>query len=810
MKRWLALVVLALGGAGCGRVPGSASGAPWRVRLWEAPGVLASVPPRAPVSLLSEDFTQPLSDWHVLTDQRDVLTVAAGALRQTQGREGERDFLTLSGTLGAVYRVLAVEPDTTYAFRGTLRARALSGADEAFFGATFWVGEFSRAGTPAELFANGGWVDRHHGIPSARGEEGWRERALVFRTQPTTRALVVGCVLAVDAPLTAGEVDFDRLELSAVDPREFWEYEAAREVARRHRGEPPLPAGDWRARRSVSAMFGFEERPSILLLPGEKLALTVRVPEHEPELVLAAAPWPPAFRAGVAGELVVQHESGLMRTGVKAAAALTEIQWSRVAWGQADAGAEVTLVLACQGELPLVVGAPELVGRAPSARPPSVILVSIDTLRADKVGAYGATSGATPHLDALAARATVFTDVSANAPYTLPAHSTLFSGQFPSVHGVEDKGRVLSSRRSPVLARELAAHAYRTQAFTSAVFLTPQFGFAQGFDGFSIVDPFRHAESRFFEELARTAPEQGLTPHLREGGMARVGQWLEQHADEPFFLFLHTYEVHDYDPPRAGEPCPVAGCGIAGLDYREFLLKKKTPQPFPGTERERAHIGHLYDQALAHVDRELGRLLAELARLGLEDETIVAVTSDHGEELFERGFLQHGKSLHRENLAIPWILRVPGAPPARLAQPAMQVDLLPTLLGRLGLAVDARVQGRDLLGAGGAAPLWSEVNDAFARQTSLRAGDWKLVHAPPDAPVAFPAAQEWRLYDLARDPWEREEASARAPERLAELRELHGRLRAELAQRAEALGPLEDDGELEQAFQELLDDLGYN
>jgi len=800
----LGLLALLIGS--CGRGPDES---PWRVRLWEAPGVLTAPSPRPALQLLAQDFERQPAGWHVLTDQRAVLAVEGESLRIEPGREEQRQYLTLSGRGGSLYTLLEVEPDTTYAFRGTLRARGVEPEGPEFHGATFWVGEFSRRGTPAELFANGGWVDRTHAIASAHGEEGWRERAFVFRTLPTTHALALGCILSVNEPLKAGAVDFDRLELTQVDEREHWEYEAARAVAEQHRGEAPFPAGDWRARRSVGAMLGFEQRPAILLFPGERLELRVPVPPGAPGFAGAIAPWGPGSRPGVApAKLRVQTPVASFE--FECASTLEGALWhtfsSRLTGLE---GREFTLGLELEGTFPVVLGAPELAGTAPIRRAPNVVLISIDTLRADRLGVYGASSGATPQLDALAERSILFPDVTANAPYTLPAHASLFSGQFPGVHGVEDKGRVLARTRSPVLAHTLAEHGYRTAAFTSAVFLTPEFGFAQGFERFITIDPFRHGNSRFFEELTGTRPEQALSDERRLAGLAPVFEWLGAHRAEPFFLFLHTYEVHDYDPPRADEPCPVEGCGIAGLDYREFLLKKNRREPFPGEARERAHIGHLYDLALRHVDTGVGRLVAELARLGLEDETIVVVTSDHGEELFERGFLQHGKSLQREQLAIPLILRVPGEAPRRATIPAMQVDLVPTLLARLGLPPDPRVQGVDLLGAPVPRPLWSEVNDAFARQSSVREGGWKLVHAPRGAQVVFPAAFEWRLFDLERDPGELQDLTASEPARLAALQELHRRFAAELEARASELGPLGDAEALDAAMQKLLDDMGY-
>jgi arylsulfatase A-like enzyme len=288
-----------------------------------------------------------------------------------------------------------------------------------------------------------------------------------------------------------------------------------------------------------------------------------------------------------------------------------------------------------------------------------------------------------------------------------------------------------------------------------------------------------------------------------------VRAWLAAHASEPFFLFLHTYEVHDYDPPPGPLACAAEGCRSTLTDFRELLFPRQK-EPFPGTEADRAHLLHLYDAALRHVDAQIGAILDDLRALGLLERTVIVVTSDHGEEWFERGRLQHGKTLYGEQLRIPWILRVPGRAPDRLSTPAMQVDVLPTLLGALGIAPDPRVQGVDLLaGESRARPLWAEVDDKFAAKTSLRLGDWKLVHGPLEAEVAIRNERTFELFDLARDPGEREDLAEREPARLAELRAQLEAFREHLRGLGEGLGPVQTDSELEEGTQRLLEHLGY-
>ncbi len=798
--------------ASCG---GDAPGAA-RTRLAECPGTLhepvqADAMPAEP--LLLEGFEDPPADWIVITDKKDVLMVDATALEQTYAREGGRSYLTLGGRAGALYCMLPVEGDTCYRFRGVLRARDVVPEQQPFFGATFWLAEAALAGSPRELFARDKRFDRRLPVAGALGETGWVERCIAFRTSKETRTLIVGCLLAIGEPLEGGEVDFDQVVLERIAERELWEFEAAEAVGEAHRGQDLPALDDWRARRLVGAMLAGERRPALLCLPGEVLEFELELPPGEPVFCFGLAPWPRAQRVDSAplvhwlrvdgGELL--RSSNPLRTPA-------ETGWLDVTAELTQfAGRRVKLELGLEGPLPGVFGAPQVCDRAARPPGPNVVLISIDTLRADRLGAYGATSGSTPHIDALARAGIVFEDTSANAPYTLPAHATLFSGQFPSVHGVEDRGRLLSPARSPVLARILAARGYRTQAFAAGGFLTPDFGFHAGFDGFAIVDPLRHTGSRYFDEFRREYPEQSPATLATEPGVERVKRWLGAHAEEPFFLFLHTYEVHDYDPPPGTTDCAASGCRSSLADHRTLLFPRRT-EPFPGTAEDRAHLGHLYDAALRHVDAQLGSLFAELERLDLDldERTLVVVTTDHGEELFERGRLQHGKTLYDEILRIPLVLRIPGHAPARLATPAMQVDVAPTLLAALGFAPDPRMQGVDLLQqALIPRPIWAEVDDHFVRKASLRADGWKLVHGPLDAKVSIPNAREWELFDLARDPHEKLDAAEREPARRARRKDQLAGFEDQLRAASEALGTIEEGAELDERAQRLLEHLGY-
>lgn len=361
---------------------------------------------------------------------------------------------------------------------------------------------------------------------------------------------------------------------------------------------------------------------------------------------------------------------------------------------------------------------------APGARGPDILLISLDTVRADRMSLYGAARPTTPRLDAWAAeRAVVFEQVMAPAPWTLPSHASVFSGVYPFRHGANMMGA--ADARFPVLA-ELARRAgYRTLATTVGPVLTPLHGFDRGF-------------SRF-----RVRANLGAESHRYEldQGVADVLDWLRDGRERADFVFFHTYQAHD---PHAGEPPAFAAFGgelqdpsayvtlgrvdrdPAGLLELEWALvdpsAASTRPLVPGADD--ALISALYDSGLVRLDEAIGGLLERLAVEGLADDLVVVLFSDHGESLLERGLAGH-HHLYEENLRVPLLVATPAGRPSRVQTPVSLVDVFPTLLELARAPVPADVDGVSLVAAlGGGEPpprrLWAYAansNRGFAVRT---------------------------------------------------------------------------------------------
>ena len=246
---------------------------------------------------------------------------------------------------------------------------------------------------------------------------------------------------------------------------------------------------------------------------------------------------------------------------------------------------------------------------------PSLLLVSIDTLRADHVGVYGAVDARTPVIDRLAAEGTRFTTAIASAPLTLPSHASILTGLYPPHHGVRYNGisRLLPS--FDTLTERLRDAGYATGAVVGSAVLAGKYGLDQGFDHYD--DDTR----------SRGDPAERPASEVTDGALA----WLE-HAERPFFLWVHYYDPHE----RYAPPAPFAD----------------------------RFAGRPYDGEVAYVDAELGRLFDSLAARGELDEALIVVTSDHGESLGEHAELTHSYSLYDAVLAVPLVFRGPGVPPA--------------------------------------------------------------------------------------------------------------------------------------------------
>ncbi len=297
---------------------------------------------------------------------------------------------------------------------------------------------------------------------------------------------------------------------------------------------------------------------------------------------------------------------------------------------------------------------------AGTARGDNLLLVTLDTTRADHLGCYGDREAATPTLDRLAAEGIRLADAVTPVPMTLPAHASLLTGLTPPAHGVRvNGGRGLAADRL-TLAETLAAAGYRTAAFVSSFVLDPRFGLDQGFDTYDARFEATRADA-FGAQSERSAAA------VTDAALA----WLEGARNDrrPFFLWVHYHDPHDpYAPPE-----PYAS-------------------RFPGRP---------YEGEIAYVDAQLGRLLAGIDRAGLGSATVIAVAGDHGESLGEHGETYHSRSLYEGAVHVPVLLAVPGAAPGQVVDDRVVslVDLFPTLLDLLGLEPGAPVEGRSLVEA---------------------------------------------------------------------------------------------------------------
>lgn len=406
------------------------------------------------------------------------------------------------------------------------------------------------------------------------------------------------------------------------------------------------------------------------------------------------------------------------------------------------------------------------------ATPKSVLLVSIDTLRADRVGAYGHARPTTPVLDALAASGTLFERTVAPSPWTVPSHATLFTGRFPHVHGVVTEHDRLADD-VPTLATLLKGRGMLTAAVVQTTWISAAQGLAQGFDSFVQV------------------------PDHLEGGVLvnrNAESFLRAYAGRPFFLFLHYYDVHsEYRPrPRFREQFtkpydgPIDGSSMQLQDIRSGVL---TPTP-----RDVEQLSDLYDAEIRQLDAALGRLFALLDELGIRDETLVVLTADHGEEFYEHGDVLHGRTLYGEVLGIPLIWSGPGiAKGARRAELASLADVAPTLLARLGVDAPPDLDGVDLFARTAPDPMRRVV--AAADHNNAEPDSLRMVQDRRHKLILDRITGTVRLYDLERDPGEHTDVSAAHPEIVASLRADLDRYlaRARAAPRRESLSAEEAD-----------------
>jgi arylsulfatase A-like enzyme/cytochrome c-type biogenesis protein CcmH/NrfG len=361
---------------------------------------------------------------------------------------------------------------------------------------------------------------------------------------------------------------------------------------------------------------------------------------------------------------------------------------------------------------------------------PNVLFVTIDTLRADRLGCYGHAAALTPTLDALAARGVRFATAIAHVPLTGPSHASLLTGRTPLGHGFRDNGGYVLPAQVKTAAEDFRQAGYRTAAFVSAFPLDRRFGFDRGFETYD--DHLPKGNDR------RRPP---YVERLADATTNAVIRWLEASpaaGASPFFLWVHYYDPHaPYEPPGAL------------------------------SERFRASP---YDGEIAFVDAQLARLLRALEEKATLARTLVLATADHGEALGEHGEGTHGLFVYDATLKVPWIMAGPGIGAGRVSTTvARGIDLLPTLLDYAGVAPRADLEGRSLRPAAEG----REMADAPVYAESLypeREFGWAPLHAWRTARHKLIEAPRPELYDLEADAGERTNRAADEPARVEELR----------------------------------------
>jgi arylsulfatase A-like enzyme len=408
-------------------------------------------------------------------------------------------------------------------------------------------------------------------------------------------------------------------------------------------------------------------------------------------------------------------------------------------------------------------------------RPRNLILISLDTLRPDHLSSYGNPRATSPAIDALAARGVRFSDASSAAPWTLPSHTTMFTGLYPSHHGVKDYSHRLRPEVE-TLAEILAARGFETQAVINTWNLAdPRYEIFQG---------FQPADVHYIREAKQQGGVEVILNTGREVAAAARAALEARDSSRPFFLLAHFYDAHtDFTPEERfrSEFVPPYGGKLDGTTAQLMAIRG---QGLMLREKDLEHLRALYDAEIRGLDEIVGEFLEYLRSAGLAEETLIVLTSDHGEEFQEHGGLLHGRTQYQELLRVPLILAGPGIPPGVVVdQPVGLVDLLPTILACLGAETPAGLDGLDLSPTWRGERLAERVLFGEADHNNVVQGkpviDVKRMARLGSEKLVFDAVdQHAQLFDLALDPSETQDRSSQAPERARVLREALERFRA--------------------------------
>ncbi len=387
----------------------------------------------------------------------------------------------------------------------------------------------------------------------------------------------------------------------------------------------------------------------------------------------------------------------------------------------------------------------------------NVIVLLIDTLRASKLSIYNPkTRVKTPALDAFAAEGVVFERPQSPENWTKPSVASVLTSLHPATHNTKEDASKLP--KSALMLSEVYQKAgFETASFIANGYVSNAFGFDQGWDHYT----------NYIRERRNTNASNVF---------GEAASWIEKNKGKRFFAYIQTIDPHvPYDPPdkflKMYDPAPYKGQVQNRRTHLMLDEAKKNPKKHSFTKRDRARIEALHDGEISYHDEHFGRFLVKLQELGLDDNTLVVITSDHGEEFQEHGSWGHGHSVYQELLGVPLLFRWPGVIPAgaRVGPVVSTTDIAPTVLEATGVPIPQEFEGHSLMGfIRGDWPMGPYVafSDFLDHRRVIRGGDWKLIIRGNLSQVIF---------DLQNDPWEQKELDGRAnPIAQRYLRTLHG------------------------------------
>ena len=364
--------------------------------------------------------------------------------------------------------------------------------------------------------------------------------------------------------------------------------------------------------------------------------------------------------------------------------------------------------------------------QTPAKPPLNVVLITIDTLRADHLGCYGYKQIKTPNIDSLAADGVRFENAFAVVPVTLPSHTTMLTGTYPMLSGMHDFSGNRLSLLQPTLASVLKQAGYQTGAVIGAAVLDSRFGLNQGFDFYYDHFDFSRLDEANLDEMERPG---NVVADVALDWLEK--DWLAKNSQKKFFLWMHLYDPHfPYHPP----------------------------EPY-----SREYAAQPYDGEIAFADEQVGRLLRFLKEKGIYQNTVIVLCGDHGESLGEHGEKTHGFFIYNATMHVPLVIILPenrrpeNAAARVVANPVSLVDLMPTVLGAVGVEIPSQVQGRSLL-----PELRDNTSDQTARNRTLYEEtfmprihfNWSELRGSENTKYHFIDAPRPELYDLAKDPGE--------------------------------------------------------